>query len=300
MIATGSDFEDTDVTVVIPTLAARGRPLERAIASIVAQEGITARPLVVVNGARAAPDILEALRADARIRLVQIPEAGVSAARLAGRKLVETDFFAFLDDDDELLPRGLARAVEALRLDSTLAAFIANGYRETGGVRSRCFDGFSDHTDDALMDLVRENWLSSAGGVYRSAAVTADILADLPDHLEMTLFAFRLAANHKIVRVDENAFIVHEDATGRASQTLQYHLKEPDVIRRMEALAKEPALAHALGLKRAAALHHCSGVCRQHGHYWRAWAFHLRSLFARRGWRYVPATRHLFRLRKRA
>lgn len=282
-----------DVTVVIPTLATRPELLDRAVASVSAQSGVTASTVVVVNGGRAAPDVLDALRANDRITLLEIPEPGVSGARLAGRRAVQTEFFAFLDDDDEFLADGLAEPVTALRRDPALDVFVSNGYREADGVRTRCFDHFDGHTGNPQWDLVRENWLSSAGGVYRTATVGDDMLAELPDNFEMTLLAFRLAGDRKIYRSDRNAFIIHMDGPDRASESLRYSVDAQEILRQMAALATDPALRRALRKKRAAALHNCSNVCRAQGLYRRAWGYHLLSLVGGGGWRYISATRHL-------
>lgn len=287
-----------DVTVIIPTLAVRRAALDRAIASVLGQRGIAALPLVVVNGARFDPDDVAALAADPRLRVERIAGAGVSAARLAGRRAVETEFFAFLDDDDEFLPDSLARSVARLRADPSVDVVVTNGLRDVGGVRTVCFDGFAAHTGDPARDLVRENWLASCGGVYRTAAVGADSFDGLPDYFEMTLLAFRLALARRIVRIDEPGFVIHEDAAERASRSVRYHLNEQAILREMEALAPDAALKRALRKKRSAALHHCATVCLEAGRRREAWTYHLRSILTGGGWRYIPSTRHLVRPRQ--
>ena len=288
----GADMT-ADVTVVIPTLAVRRDALDRSIASVLGQRGVASVRLVVVNGTRFDPGDVAALAADPRIRVERIAGSGVSAARLAGRRAVASEFFAFLDDDDELLPDSLARSVARMRADPSVDVVVTNGLRDVDGVRTICFDGFATQTDDAARDLVRENWLASCGGVYRTAAVGPESFAGLPDYFEMTLLAFRLALSQRIVRIDEPGFVIHEDAAGRASQSLRYHLAEQAVIREMAAIAPDAGLRRALRKKRSAALHHCAAVCLAEGRRREAWTFHLRSIVTGGGWRYIPSTRHL-------
>jgi glycosyltransferase involved in cell wall biosynthesis len=95
------------ISVVIPTF---NRPdlLSRAIASALAQTLGDIEVLVVING----PDeqTREAVKqiSDDRLQILQIPESGASLARMAGVKAANSDWIAFLDDDDSWMPEKLA------------------------------------------------------------------------------------------------------------------------------------------------------------------------------------------------
>jgi hypothetical protein len=73
------------VTVCIPSIAPRGRMLTRAVASVAAQT-------------RAANGLAVAIDHDRR---------GAAAVRNEAWQMASTEFVAFLDDDDELLPHHL-------------------------------------------------------------------------------------------------------------------------------------------------------------------------------------------------
>lgn len=93
------------VSVVIPT---RNRPLlvVRAVRSVLAQTHPVKEVVVVIDGADDAT--VEALEAvgDARLRWIVLQERGGSNhARNAGAQSSSSDWIAFLDDDDEWLPR---------------------------------------------------------------------------------------------------------------------------------------------------------------------------------------------------
>jgi len=95
------------VSVVIPT---RGRPrlVERAVRSALAQTLDPAEILVIVDGPDAAS--VEALGriSDPRLRIVTLEESvGPANARNAGVEASGGRWVAFLDDDDEWLPRKL-------------------------------------------------------------------------------------------------------------------------------------------------------------------------------------------------
>jgi glycosyltransferase involved in cell wall biosynthesis len=95
------------ISVVIPTF---NRPdlLKRAIESALAQTLKDIEVLVVING----PD--NQTRADLkpiqddRLHVLQIPESGASLARQAGVNAANSDWIAFLDDDDSWMPEKLA------------------------------------------------------------------------------------------------------------------------------------------------------------------------------------------------
>lgn len=57
------------------------------------------------------------------IRFVRLENEGPSAARNAGADLARGDYFAFLDDDDQMMPKYIERAVDALSkgIDVTVA-----------------------------------------------------------------------------------------------------------------------------------------------------------------------------------
>ena len=102
-----------DVTVIIPT---RDRPslLADALSSVEAQERRAARTVVVDDGSADPPP----LPSDPAIQLLRHPRAlGVAAARNRGLERVETEWVAFLDDDDLWAPAKLARQLDVAAAD---------------------------------------------------------------------------------------------------------------------------------------------------------------------------------------
>src|SRR5262245_52048573 len=124
----------SSVSVIMPTLAAaeRGPSLRRAIASVLAQESVGAVPIVVVNGEVPDPTVLSELRANRRIRLIEIERAGISYALELGRQAIDTPWFAELDDDDLLLPGALALRLRELERRPDCDIVVTNGFRRSG------------------------------------------------------------------------------------------------------------------------------------------------------------------------
>jgi len=93
------------VTVsVIITLYNKQNEVSRSIKSILAQTFTDFEVIVVNDGSTdKGPEIVKAIN-DARIRIIDQPKAGVSAARNRGISEAQADLIAFLDADDEWEP----------------------------------------------------------------------------------------------------------------------------------------------------------------------------------------------------
>jgi glycosyltransferase involved in cell wall biosynthesis len=104
------------VTAIIPTCD-RPALLERALASIAAQELVPAETIVVDDAGGDADGrigrIVERSRVRGARRVGNPGTKGASGARNAGAALATGELLAFLDDDDEWLPSYLAEAVAA-------------------------------------------------------------------------------------------------------------------------------------------------------------------------------------------
>ena len=100
------------ISVVIPTQNRR-RLISRAIDSVRAQTRPASEILVVDDGSTddTAPFIAETYPG---VRLLRQSNRGVSAARNAGIRAAEAGLIAFLDSDDEWLPRKLERQIQAM------------------------------------------------------------------------------------------------------------------------------------------------------------------------------------------
>src|SRR3954471_16219960 len=103
------------VSVVIPTYKHAGY-IEETLQSVFAQTFTDFEVIVVNDGS---PDnttaVLQPWVASGRIRYLEQPNAGQSAARNAGIRLARGEFVALLDDDDLWPADKLAIQVERLR-----------------------------------------------------------------------------------------------------------------------------------------------------------------------------------------
>lgn len=115
------------VSVVIPTYR-RLELVQRAVQSALSQTLSAVEVIVVIDG----PD--EAVRSrlveigDTRLKIIELPtNQGSRAARNAGIAAAQSQWVAFLDDDDEWMPQKLELQLEAVR-KSQYALPIASCY----------------------------------------------------------------------------------------------------------------------------------------------------------------------------
>jgi glycosyltransferase involved in cell wall biosynthesis len=134
------------ISVVIPTHNRRGL-LARALDSVLSQTAKADEILVVDDGSS---DGTERFVAETypRVRLLRQENLGVSAARNAGIRAARGELIAFLDSDDEWLPRKLERQLEAMKaspdrpLCHTDEIWIRRGRRVNPMKKHRKFGGW--------------------------------------------------------------------------------------------------------------------------------------------------------------
>jgi glycosyltransferase involved in cell wall biosynthesis len=116
------------ISVIIPT---HNRPelVKRAIVSVYAQDldqaSTIVEVIVVINGndvvTRSALESLNTSLNYSNLKILQIPEAGPSHARNVGVQKALGEWIAFLDDDDEWLPKKLR-----LQYEAAIASNVSN------------------------------------------------------------------------------------------------------------------------------------------------------------------------------
>lgn len=282
--------EALSVTTIIRTAAAstRAQLLERALASVFAQEGVDSQCVVVVNGANPDPAIVARLQNDRRLTCIVDCQAGKAEATAIGRLSVRTEFFAFLDDDDEFLAGGLALRARALRENPELACVATNGeYVRDGRVEHVFRKKTRIAKDYAGLVLRHRNWLASCGGTFRSEQVGIEYFLDLPPHREWTLIAYRIASHLPVRFLDVATYRVHSTPHSQ-SKTQSYVESGVEVARAMMAwntrAARIPAILRCENdAYRLACSHH-----RVMGDIARAWHYYRKSVMSPFGVTFLP------------
>ena len=285
------------ISVILPTTAtaARLQSLNRAIESVLSQQDVTVDLIVVANGPRCDPEILDSLAKRLDVRLVYTEEGSYPAALRRGRDLVEAPFFAEIDDDDELLPMALATRLHHLELDSSIDVVVTNGILRRGGQEMVGIRDIDSCRTDPLRRLMDDMWLVPCAALYRTETVTPDFFETIPPAMEWTYLGTLLSLKRKIVFVDTPTFVYNRDTSDSLSRSKHYFLSTPDAMKRLMELELPAEIRELVREKHVRSLHAASNLELIEGNVSAAWKWHLRTLAHPSGWRYLTYTRHLVR-----
>lgn len=282
------------VSVIIPTTceAHRWPLLLRAIRSVQEHGKARVEVIAVVNGGRFDRGCYDELAALPGVRVLYREEGSAPLAQYAGRLAVATDFFAFLDDDDEYLPGAVDARVQALLDDPSLDFVATNGYRHSQGQDQLAVRDGDAVRRDPLSSLGAENWMASCAGLFRSATVDPGFFEKPAAYLEWTYLAYKLASTRRMRFLDLPTFRIY-DSPGSLSKSAAYREAELGVIERVLALSLPAHVRRGVERKRGRILHDCAERHRESGQIGLAWRCHLRSLRAPGGGNYLLYSRKL-------
>lgn len=285
-----------EITIIICTLAQaeRASALRQAIHSIVSQEGVDAVPLVVVNGSKYSPALRQELEATLGNRCIYLPEGNLGCAHRAGVDAVRTDLYGFLDDDDELLPHGLAHLTAALRNDLSLDYVVGNGIVDRFEGDKHAFPPDPDQVarlnSDLPAALMHANWLASCGGLYRADRITSALFDGTVRQFEWTYYAFRLSTERKGMLIPQATYQVH-DTPVSTSKRPEHQIEYVNFLRLMHSLSRRsrPDLVRAIRAREASAYNAAAMTFLQERAFRKALAFQWRGLLTPGGLTYLPA-----------
>lgn len=282
------------ITVIIPTTATAQRraSLLNAIRSAGEQSGAATAILVIVNGQQFDPPLLDLLLAREELRVEALPVADLPSALLAGRQLVDTDFFCFLDDDDEILPNGLALRLRALNERPDVAFVATNGYYRSDGKDEVVIGNINMVAADPVLAMTDNCWLASCGGLYRTSLVDAESFSGLPRFLEWTYLGLKLASTRKMFFLDRATFRVH-DSRDSLSKSGDYTAGSIAAVKAAIELSLPARVTHRLRMRLAEAHHDIAGDYLNSNELRSAWAHHLASLAQPGGLKYLSFSRRL-------
>lgn len=173
----------TDVTVVIPTIPPRARDLlPRALASVFAQEYSAAAVAIAVDNLH----------------------QGAWATRGRALNTAQTEWVAFLDDDDEYLPEHLGRLLEEAartEADYVFSYFYPVGMGDPLGLFGRPFDSAQPH--HTTMNIVVKTKLA------QSVGFTAPDPQDSVGGEDWRFILGCVEAGAKIVHLPERTWVWH-------------------------------------------------------------------------------------------
>jgi hypothetical protein len=212
---------------------------------------------------------------------VQIEQAGLPNAIHVGRKSVKCEFFGFLDDDDYLLPGAILLRENYLREHNDIDVIVTNGYRH--GLNTDCqifrdTDALARIQTDPLASLLKGNWLTSCGALYRTASVLPEIFYKLTRYAEWTDVAFRLIDVHKFDFLFDNTYAV-SDSPGSLSKDSGQARHMVELHTTFATKLKTPLQRQLLNKKICALYHQLADMELADNHRLAALRYHLKSMF---------------------
>jgi hypothetical protein len=283
-----------EVTVLIPTRAATEREtsLRQAVESVLCQEGVSARVLLLLNGAENEPQLSASRLTDLRLTILRRRDANLPAALQQGARAVETPWFAALDDDDELLPGALKLRLHALARHPDRLVVAGNGYRRDDGVDTLHVANGEPIRTDPLRALLDRNWLLPGSWLCRTTPATTAIFDHMPRHLECTYLAIRFAALG-MIWIDDPTVVYNVNTPLSARQSRAYVEGQAEALRHILELELPDYARRELTSRIAAAHHRAANLSLAKGELKEALRCHLATLRSPGGWRHLPFARHL-------
>ncbi len=278
------------VTAIIPTMAdaKRHASLLAAIASIKQSTQHPLEIIVVVNGNRRCPLVMQALAKEAAVTIVTQDEPNLPQACAHGRRCATGEFFCFLDDDDEFLPGSIDLRLQPMLEDESVDVVVANGFRHTTNGDVVNLRSLPKPDEDSLLALFHENWLASCGGMFRMTSIEASAFAVMPRYLEWTWLAFSLClANKKVFFVDQPTYRINP-TVGSLSSSDEYILALGDTLQRMLRAAPPKLVRRRIRALQTSNDHLLAEHHLRRGNRMLALQAHARCIFSPTGFRYLP------------
>ena len=285
------------VSVIVPTLGLKARAplIYRALDSILSQEHVHAKPIIVANGQQRDTALIQTLKKLPGVRVIEIEKRSLPNALRVGREAVDSDWFSALDDDDVYLPKSLAARVQALQSRTDFDTVVTNGFVCEEGNRKLHMQNMSYVEQNPLAVLARRNWLLPGAWLCRTDRVGSWLFDSMPKALECTFLAIQFSLRCRLCVLDTPTVVWHIDTPGSESKSRDYVF---NVITALEQLTELPlpiTIRENLRVRTAGAQHQIADMLLKERDIRGAWEWHLRSIKSRKGLRYLPFSLHLVR-----
>ena len=277
-------------TVVIASLCndARGELLKRACGSVRAMAGDYEYSIIVVaNGPRVSSSVLDWLATRSDIRVIRLRSGSHPLARRVGAEMADSEFLAFLDDDDELMPNTLERKIAHFRQHSEIDVLVTDGLRVSGTTVTRIFPPPEARSADLVETMMHAGW-GACALTLRAQNIDLSALDAEFRHMEWTLTAFELARRYQFGFLDEPTYRYYETTPDSLSKSAEHNLAAPEVWRRLSKGYAGTRYAAAVRRRYGTECHNASWEYARQGRMRDAWRLHAESLQSPGGVAFVP------------
>ncbi len=289
-MSTASTIAKHLFTIVIASVCddARAAQLKRACDSVRAMAGEYDYSIVVVaNGARVSSNVLDWLVREPAVRVVRLRSGSYPLARRIGAELAESEFLAFLDDDDELLPNTLAPKLAYFREHPEVDVLVTDGLRINGATQSRILPPPEARSSDTVERVMGMGW-GACALTLRTQNVDLAVFDAEFRHLEWTLTALELAKRYRFGFLDEPTYRYYEDTPGSLSKMAEHHLIAPELWRRLIKSYAGTRYHDSVRRRYGAVCHIVAWEYACQGRMHEAWQLHAESLRAPGGLALMP------------
>ncbi len=250
--------------------------------------------MVAANGPNISPELIAELNQRPDLQVIRFKEGSSPQALARAVPLVETDYFGFLDDDDELLPNGLQQRLAILQSQPEGDIVLSNGYLRNAQRDQDYLQHLDKVEANPLAAFFVENWLPSCGALFRSASVGPAYFQNYHPYAEWSWLAFRLALDKKRFCVlNAPTFRVYADTPASLSKSSEYRQSYISLYKKMLAVAIPSPVRRIIQKRLSQAHHDVSSYALAEGKLAHCVRHHLLSLKHPSGWRFFSYTRHI-------
>ena len=282
-------------TVVIASRCddARSKLLMRACESVRAMAAEYDYSIIVVaNGPHVSSSVLDWLATKADIRVIRLRSGSYPLARRVGAEMADSEFLAFLDDDDELMPNTLAPKIAHFREHPEIDVLVTDGLRVSGSIETRIFPPPEARGADIVEAMMGAGW--GAGALtLRMQNITLSAFDAEFRHLEWTLTALELASRYQVGYLDEPAYRYYEGMPNSLWKSAEHSFAAPEVWRRLLKSYAGTRYAAMVRQRCARVCHSASDDYAREGRIREAWRLHFMSLRSLGGMVYLPFSARL-------
>lgn len=218
-----------NISVIIPMYNA-SRTIERCLNSVAGQTYKGIYEIIVINDGSKDDSLLivEAFikkHKSSNIKIIDKENGGVSSARNAGMKISQGNFIAFLDSDDEWLPKKLSKQFEVFENDPDVALVGTT-------INDMPFKRFflkkiSEVTEITLKNLLFKNFFQpSTVLLKRELLNTVGFFNEKQRYAEDGNYFMRIAFKHKCVLLNDSLLNFGDGKRGFGSSGLSANIKE--------------------------------------------------------------------------
>ena len=285
------------ISVVIATTAEkkRAKSIDNAINSVIAQQGCNFDLIVVINGSLFDDNVRKSIENNTRVQCHYLLEGSFPKALTYARSIIKTDYFCFLDDDDELLPSSLFARFSSLENNPAIDVAIGNGIKKQSDLVWQIHPDILSYQGDALAVLCKKNgnWLASCAGMFRTETIPQQYFDDYAVYAEWSYIAFKLAVFNKVIFINCLCYCINSQS-GSLSHNEAYLFGQYDMTKKVLALPLPTWAKKLLSIKICDTEHTISERYLKNKQRSRAWLFHFKSLSnTKTFFKYILFTRHL-------